>query len=142
MPIRLQDRFLFVGPVIGPDTPCLVCFDKRTLAKPPYSRSSEVERLVRRYRNLSSRRSEGVGFTPAVASIAAALALDVAVDPAAYGGQFWQVDCLHTTIEAGTASSVPDCQKCEAADASHEEPSRGRRYTGTTMATIRSLTGG
>lgn len=147
LPVRLQDRFLFAGPVIGPETPCLACFDKRTLAKPPYSRTSEVERLVRRYRNgtATAKLAESGGFTPSVASMAAAIVADVSADPAKYGRRFWQVDCLYASIETGVNISVPGCRRCEARSEHREEAGRhalASRYTGTVSAVFNSLFSG
>ena len=110
MPVRLQERFLFAGPLIGPGTPCLRSFDKRTLMNSPYSRGSKTEAAVRRFRGSPNATLAQGGHTPAMVSMAAALLQAGARDPATSGGRCWQVDCLYPAIRTIHVVPVPGCQ--------------------------------
>lgn len=112
VPVRLQERFLFIGPVIGPGTACLACFDKRTLVNPPDSRTSATERVVRRYRSRpNSSSAVAGGYTPAMASMAASVIVEIAPDPAASGSRFWQIDGLYPMVGTGEATCIHGCPR-------------------------------
>lgn len=113
MPVRLQERFLFAGPVIAPDAPCLDCFDRRTLMNSPYSRSSRIELTVRRFRSRSATERPDIGYTPAIVSMAVALISEAARNPSVVAGHCWQVDCLSPVIDRIETTPVPGCRRCE-----------------------------
>ena len=71
-----------------------------------------MERAARQFRALSRAREGAEGYTPAMVSLAVSLTLQIATDPAQFGGQCWQFDCLYPDIRRIRTVAVPGCRRC------------------------------
>lgn len=122
VPVRLHGRWLVCGPILKDGSrSCLSCFDARTLVRPFGGREYAIEEEFRRTREARGPRLAPT-FTPPVATIAASLAMYALSDGSATD-EFWIVDTLYSTMEAGRAVGIHGCDVC------HVNGAGERRFT-------------